>query len=166
MLTHFKYSDRHILRFVLNSCSPYRTPTSSTRSALPRPRGSHVVIVVAGQVWVSVDNGIAYVHSDFYNGAASTCQCKRLTAAIQEVGRRDSVKVIMLMGGENSYGNGINLNTIEASTNPQMVRLGYTVVSALLLPSLNAISPPNMRMGKHMVRQFRFLRKLRLFTGG
>eukprot|EP00904_Undaria_pinnatifida_P013582 jgi/Undpi1/9354/HiC_scaffold_26.g11812.m1 len=71
-------------------------------------------------VWVSVDNGIAYVHSDFYNGAASTCQCKRLTAAIQEVGRRDSFKVIMLMGGENSYGNGINLNTIEASTNPQM----------------------------------------------
>ena len=71
---------------------------------------------------MSIENGIAYVHSDFYNGAASTSQCERLTAAIQEVGQRDAIKVILLMGGEHSYGNGINLNTIEASTNPQMVR--------------------------------------------
>lgn len=75
-----------------------------------------------GQVWVSVDKGVAYVHSDFYNGAASTAQCERLTAAIQEVGQLDDVKVVLLMGGEYSYGNGINLNTIEASEDPDMVR--------------------------------------------
>lgn len=74
------------------------------------------------QVWVSVEKGIAYVHSDFYNGAASTSQCQKLTAAIQEVGKRECVKVVLLMGGEHSYGNGINLNTIEASKDPQMVR--------------------------------------------
>ena len=71
---------------------------------------------------MSVDNGIAYVHSDFYNGAASTSQCERLTAAIQEVGQLDTIKVVLLMGGEYSYGNGINLNTIEASADPDMVR--------------------------------------------
>eukprot|EP00903_Cladosiphon_okamuranus_P006434 g6295.t1 len=77
------------------------------------------------EVWVSVANGIAYVHSDFYNGAASTAQCERLTAAIREVGTISSgddsgVKAMLLMGGEYSYGNGINLNTIEASEDPEM----------------------------------------------
>lgn len=69
-----------------------------------------------------MDEGIAYVHIDFYNGAASTSQCEQLTAAIREVGKRDDVKAVLLMGGEHSYGNGINLNTIEASADPQMVR--------------------------------------------
>lgn len=73
-------------------------------------------------MWAWVDNGIAYVHSDFYNGAASTSQCDLLAAAVREVGGRDDVKVVLLMGGEHSHGNGINLNTIEASGDPQMVR--------------------------------------------
>lgn len=82
------------------------------------------------QVWVSVANGIAYVHSDFYNGAASTAQCEKLTAAIRDVARSSGdggdcdVKAVLLMGGEHSYGNGINLNTIEASDDPEMVREG------------------------------------------
>ena len=88
------------------------------------------------QVWVSIDNGIAYVHSDFYNGAASTSQCQRLTAAIQEVGKLDNVKVILLMGGEHSYGNGINLNIIEASADPQMVRQRS---SPLRIPKLSTL---------------------------
>ena len=92
---------------------------------MPTGHGCHTLRVfwpTPRQVWVSVENEIAYVHSDFYNGAASTSQCERLTAAIQEVGQRDDIRVILLMGGEHSYGNGINLNTIEASTDPQMVR--------------------------------------------
>jgi len=72
-----------------------------------------------------VDNGIAYVHSDFYNGAAGTAQCERLTAAIKEVGGREDVKAVLLMGGEHSYGNGINLNTIEASDDPEKARTIY-----------------------------------------
>lgn len=73
------------------------------------------------KVWVSVDNGIAYVHTNFYNGATSTSQCEALAAATREIGERDDVKVVLLMGSEHSYGNGINLNTIEASADPQMV---------------------------------------------
>lgn len=69
-----------------------------------------------------MDNGVAYVHSNFYNGAASTSQCKALSMAIKEVGQRDDVRVVMLMGGEHTYGNGINLNTIEASPDAQRVR--------------------------------------------
>ena len=96
---------------------------------------------------MSVDNGIAYVHSDFYNGAASTSQCERLTAAIQEAGRRDDVSTILLMGGEHSYGNGINLNTIEASTNPQMVMLLSTVLPRFFLP-FSMRFPPYTGIGK------------------
>ena len=69
-----------------------------------------------------MDNGVAYVHSDFYNGASGTAQCERLTAAIKEVGGREDVKAVLLMGGEHSYGNGINLNTIEASDDPEKAR--------------------------------------------
>ncbi|CAM9684180.1 unnamed protein product [Ascophyllum nodosum] len=71
------------------------------------------------EVWVSVDSNIAHVHSDFYNGASSTAQCERLTKAIREVGQRTDVKAVLLMGGDHSFGNGINLNTIEASAEPE-----------------------------------------------
>jgi putative two-component system hydrogenase maturation factor HypX/HoxX len=45
------------------------------------------------EVWVTVDGGVAYVHSDFYNGAMSTEQCEHLTAALREVEARPDVKV-------------------------------------------------------------------------
>ena len=35
------------------------------------------------EVWVTVDGGVAYVYSDFYNGAMATEQCRMLTAALQ-----------------------------------------------------------------------------------
>ena len=58
-------------------------------------------------------NGNVYLHFNFYNGACSTEQLKRLQKAIEEIGRDDTVSVIVLMGGSTYFGNGINLNTIE-----------------------------------------------------
>ena len=58
-------------------------------------------------------NGIVFLHFDFYNGACSTSQLKRLQAAIKEIGRDKEVNTIVLMGGRTYFGNGINLNTIE-----------------------------------------------------
>jgi len=62
-------------------------------------------------------NGFVYLHFDFYNGACSTKQLKRLQAAIKEIGRDAAVQTIVLMGGRTYFGNGINLNTIEAAEN-------------------------------------------------
>ena len=70
------------------------------------------------EVWVTVDGGVAYVHSDFYNGAASTEQCQQLTAALQQVRTRADVKVVVLMGGDAFFSNGIHLNTIQAAADP------------------------------------------------
>jgi putative two-component system hydrogenase maturation factor HypX/HoxX len=70
------------------------------------------------EVWATVDGGVAYVHFEFYNGAMSTAQCKRLTAALSQVRARDDVKVVVLMGGEAFFSNGVHLNTIEAAADP------------------------------------------------
>ncbi|MCB0547992.1 MAG: hypothetical protein KDD19_10440 [Phaeodactylibacter sp.] len=58
-----------------------------------------------------------YLHFDFYNGAMSTSQCRRLRQALAEAKKRP-VKVIVLMGGEDVWPNGIHLNVIEQAENP------------------------------------------------
>lgn len=51
---------------------------------------------------------------DFYNGAMSTGQCQRLLAALKEVKQRHT-RVLLLLGGEDFFSNGIHLNCIEAA---------------------------------------------------
>jgi putative two-component system hydrogenase maturation factor HypX/HoxX len=58
--------------------------------------------------------GVGYLQFDFYNGAMSVAQCRRLRAAYLEATRRDT-KVLVLMGGEDFFSNGIHLNVIEAA---------------------------------------------------
>lgn len=53
---------------------------------------------------------------DFYNGAMSTAQCRRLNAALRRAIAQDT-NVVVLRGGE-TFSNGINLNVIEAARNP------------------------------------------------
>jgi putative two-component system hydrogenase maturation factor HypX/HoxX len=62
-------------------------------------------------------NGVGCVHFAFYNGAMSTRQCERLTAAIRFAKSRPT-RVIALMGGPDFWSNGIHLNVIEASATP------------------------------------------------
>jgi putative two-component system hydrogenase maturation factor HypX/HoxX len=64
------------------------------------------------------DAGVGYLHFDFYNGAMSTEQCRRLRAAYLYARSRRDTKVIVLMGGSDFFSNGIHLNVIEASTDP------------------------------------------------
>ena len=61
----------------------------------------------------------AYVYFDFYNGAASTRQCRRLKERMVQVKASDA-KVIVIMGGEDFFSNGIHLNCIEASKSPAL----------------------------------------------
>jgi putative two-component system hydrogenase maturation factor HypX/HoxX len=51
---------------------------------------------------------------DFCNGAMSTAQCLRLRDALVEVKRRDT-QVLLIAGGDGFFGNGIDLNSIEAA---------------------------------------------------
>jgi putative two-component system hydrogenase maturation factor HypX/HoxX len=58
--------------------------------------------------------GVGYLHFDFYNGAMSVDQCHRLRRAYRDAIARDT-KVLLLMGGEDFFSNGIHLNVIEAA---------------------------------------------------
>src|SRR5512132_220112 len=62
--------------------------------------------------------GVGYLHFDFYNGAMSTGQCRRLRDAYEYARSRSQTKVIALMGGEDFFSNGIHLNVIEAAEDP------------------------------------------------
>jgi putative two-component system hydrogenase maturation factor HypX/HoxX len=61
--------------------------------------------------------GVGYLHFDFYNGAMSTDQCRRLLDAYRYARSRET-GVIVLMGGTDFFSNGIHLNVIEAAEDP------------------------------------------------
>ena len=61
--------------------------------------------------------GVGFLGFEFYNGAMSTCQCRRLTAAFAWAAARPT-RVIVLRGGGDFWSNGIHLNTIEAAESP------------------------------------------------
>ena len=63
------------------------------------------------------EQGVGFLHFDFYNGAMSTADCLRLRDAFVAATQRDT-KVIVLMGGPDFWSNGIHLNTIEAADSP------------------------------------------------
>jgi putative two-component system protein, hydrogenase maturation factor HypX/HoxX len=62
--------------------------------------------------------GVGYLHFDFYNGAMSTEQCRRLRDAYAFARSRRATAVIALMGGGDFFSNGIHLNVIEAAQDP------------------------------------------------
>jgi len=78
-----------------------------------------------GQTWQDIryaesgveGRAVGFLHFDFYNGAMSTPQCRRLQAAY-EWARTRPTRVIVLMGGRDYWSNGIHLNTIEAAESP------------------------------------------------
>lgn len=79
-------------------------------------------------VWVDFEPAsnnygtIAYVFFDFYNGAMSTKQCRRLLRTFEfilSVADEKSIRAIVLMGGS-YFSNGIHLNVIEAAADPAL----------------------------------------------
>ena len=63
-------------------------------------------------------DGVGYLHFDFYNGAMSIDQCRRLLEAYRYAAARPQTDVIVLMGGRDFFSNGIHLNVIEAADDP------------------------------------------------
>jgi len=66
------------------------------------------------EIWYKEKNGVGYLFFEFYNGAMSMLQCKRLEAAIYEARQRPT-KILVFMGGVNFWSNGFHLNVIEAA---------------------------------------------------
>jgi len=61
--------------------------------------------------------GVGYIHFNFYNGAMNTEQCLRLKKTLVDA-KKTGVKIIVLMGGQDVWSNGIHLNIIENAPNP------------------------------------------------
>jgi putative two-component system protein, hydrogenase maturation factor HypX/HoxX len=66
------------------------------------------------------ESGVGYLRFDFYNGAMSTDQCRRLRDAYRYARSRRDTNVIVLMGGDDFFSNGIHLNVIEAAEAPAL----------------------------------------------
>jgi putative two-component system protein, hydrogenase maturation factor HypX/HoxX len=62
--------------------------------------------------------GVGYLNFNFYNGAMSTEQCRRLREAYLYARDRRRTNVIVLAGGVDFFSNGIHLNVIEAADDP------------------------------------------------
>lgn len=69
------------------------------------------------EIWYEEKGRVGYLHFNFYNGAMRTAQCKRLLEAFKHVRRRPT-RVIVLMGGEDFWSNGLHLHCIEAADSP------------------------------------------------
>lgn len=69
------------------------------------------------EVWFEQEGRVAYLYFPFHNGGMSTEQCKLLLSVYQHLVTLP-VDVIVLMGGEECWSNGIHLNHIEAAKNP------------------------------------------------
>lgn len=60
---------------------------------------------------------VGYLSFDFYNGAMGSEHCAALRAAIEQALTRDT-RVLVLLGGEDFWSNGLHLNLIEAADSP------------------------------------------------
>ncbi|GET35309.1 hydrogenase maturation protein [Microseira wollei] len=69
------------------------------------------------EVWYSLEDGVAYLHFEFHNGAMNTQQCQLLLKVYQHIAALP-IKAIVLLGGRNYWSNGIHLNTIEVAKSP------------------------------------------------
>jgi len=66
------------------------------------------------EIFYEEKNEVGYLYFDFHNGAMSIEQCVRLKYAYELACQKD-IKVLVLMGGENFFSNGIHLNIMEDS---------------------------------------------------
>ncbi len=73
--------------------------------------------VGGGPLHYTEKNRVGYLSFDFYNGAMGSEHCDALRAAIEQALTRDT-RVLVLLGGEDFWSNGLHLNLIEAADSP------------------------------------------------
>jgi putative two-component system protein, hydrogenase maturation factor HypX/HoxX len=92
--------------------------SAGVREVAAPPTSGHRTEDTYRDIFYEEHAGVGYLHFDFYNGAMSTEQCRRLRAAYLHARSRRQTKVIVLMGGSDYFSNGIHLNVIEAADDP------------------------------------------------
>lgn len=121
--------------------------SSSMLSALLSKSISHIDIdytkegqqLPCQEVWYHMENRIAYLYFPFHNGGMSTEQCRTLLSVYQHVTTLD-VDVIVLMGGEESWSNGIHLNHIEVAEDPaEESWLNINAIDDIVLQIINTL---------------------------
>jgi putative two-component system hydrogenase maturation factor HypX/HoxX len=70
------------------------------------------------EIFYEEQHSVGYLYFDFYDGAMSTEQCRRLREAYLHARSRRQTKVIVLMGGKDFFSNGIHLKVIEGAQDP------------------------------------------------
>jgi putative two-component system hydrogenase maturation factor HypX/HoxX len=85
---------------------------------LAQPLGEAYDTCTYREIWYEERNDVGYVHFEFYNGAMGTEHCRKLREAYVSARERPT-KVIVLMGGQDLWSNGIDLNAIEAAASPE-----------------------------------------------
>ena len=111
--------------FVLKELLPKAGPGASTLKALLSKtiRAIEIDYTKPGQqlpcqeVWYEQEGDVAYIYFPFHNGGMSTGQCHLLLSVYQHVATLP-VNVIVLMGGDECWSNGIHLNHIEVADSP------------------------------------------------
>ncbi len=111
--------------FVLKDLLPKASPGTSSLKSLLSKTIKHIEIdytkpgrqLACQEVWYEQEGDVAYIYSPFHNGGMSTEQCHILLSVYQHVATLP-VKVIVLMGGEECWSNGIHLNHIEVAECP------------------------------------------------
>lgn len=73
---------------------------------------------IMNDITVTIDSDLAYLEFNFYNGAMNTIQCRQLLQSLRELRQNPDIRIIVLMGGEDFWSNGIHLNCIEAAPDP------------------------------------------------
>lgn len=81
---------------------------------LPEVPASSASVETYREIRYEERGAVGYLSFDFYNGAMSTDQCRRLQAALAEAASRP-IRVLVLRGGRDFWSNGIHLHVIEAA---------------------------------------------------
>lgn len=69
------------------------------------------------EIWYEEQNGVGYLRFPFYNGAMSVDHCERLREAVVYAKSRPT-NVLVLLGGQDFWSNGIHLGVIENAASP------------------------------------------------
>ncbi len=107
-ISHLKTTEKQAIKL------PAMMVLKELEENLPKAQGE----VSYAEINSKIEDEIAYLSFDFYNGAMNTDQCERLRKAFVQIKQNGEVKVIVLTGGRDFWSNGIHLNCIEAAENP------------------------------------------------
>lgn len=114
-ITHLRRKDKHAIKLPAVRVLPQKLSENLKEEEL-KPWES-VDFQTYKEISYYEERDVGFLEFNFYNGAMSSEQCQRLLEAVRYAKKRP-IKALILLGGEDFFSNGMNLNTIEASESP------------------------------------------------